>query len=147
MQLTDHFADTELGVAGQDAQIVANATHLCLILLEPIREQFGPLAIDDGYRNPQHNAAVGGAPDSQHLYIGQNAAADIRPMAAGLQVVFDWIRLQSHLQFDQCILEFSHSLPACIHISYNGGLAQQRREAMTGETNGAGPYENVEVNP
>jgi hypothetical protein len=149
MQLTPHFQDTELGVAGQDAQITANAVQLCTELLEPIRAQFGPVAVDDGYRNPQHNAAVGGASNSQHLYLDQNSAADIRTLTVDLVDAFAWIRLDSGLPFDQIILEVAPGTqnPSCIHISYNGALAQQRRQAFTGETNGAGAYSPVAVGP
>lgn len=149
MQLTPHFADTELGVAGCQPQIVVNAIQLCTILLEPIRAQFGPIVVNDGYRPPAHNASVGGVSDSQHLYEGQNSAADIRPMAADMTVVFDWIRLQSHLPFDQVILESNPEmhLPATIHISHDGAKTEQRREALYGYTNGAGPYIPAIVQP
>jgi hypothetical protein len=150
MQLTEHFSDTELGVAGCSPQIVANATQLCELLLEPIRAQFGPTVLSDGYRDSAKNAAVGGAPNSQHLYLGQNSAADINECAnASLATVFNWIRLDSHLPFDQCILEVNPATqePACIHISYDGGKAQQRRQALTGETRGQGSYVSVAVNP
>lgn len=151
MQLTPHFSDTELGVAGCDQRIVVNATQLCAELLEPIRQQFGPIVVDDGYRNPTHNAAVGGAADSQHLYVDQSSAADIRPLTADMVEVFSWIRLDSGLQFDQCILEVAHTahppVPRCIHLSYNGALVKQRRQALTGETNGMGPYTTVAVGP
>lgn len=36
----------------------------------------GPVRIVSGYRDPAHNAEVGGAPDSQHLY---GNAADVPP--------------------------------------------------------------------
>jgi hypothetical protein len=153
MFLTLHFQDTELGVAGCSPQVVDNAKQLCNVLLEPIRAQFGPIAVDDGYRNPAHNASVGGAPDSQHLYEGQNSAADIRPVdcmgESTYWEMFDWIRLESHLPFDQVIIECAPGTQnaSCIHISYNGALATQRREALTGETNGAGAYQSVSVNP
>jgi hypothetical protein len=148
MQLSPHFADTELGVAGMTGWIVTNATLLCLELLEPIRAQFGPIAVDDGYRDAAHNARVGGAPDSQHLYLGKNSAADIRPLeGVTILEVFNWVRLESHLPFDQVILEVrpETQIPRCIHISYNGALTKQRRMALTGETNGAGSYTAVEV--
>lgn len=147
MQLTDHFADTELGVAGSSQQIVANASQLCRVLLEPIRAKFGPLTVNDGYRDPVHNARVGGKPDSQHLYLGGNSAADFRPTQVGLQQVFDWIRMESDLPFDQIILEVDAAsfLPRCIHISYNAGLQKQRRQALTGQTHGTGVYTPAEV--
>jgi hypothetical protein len=150
MQLTPHFADTELGVAGVDAQIVSNARQLCIELLEPIRTKFGATILSDGYRNPADNKAAGGAADSQHLYLGLNSAADMTGFqSADLETVFDWIRLESGLPFDEVILEFHPGTeqPRCIHISYNGALARQRRKALTGETNGAGTYTAVAVGP
>ena len=36
--------------------------------LEELRDIVGPIGILSGYRDPQHNAAVGGASNSQHLY-------------------------------------------------------------------------------
>lgn len=151
MQLSPHFADTELGVAGCSPEIQANAIQLCAILLEPLRAKFGPIAVDDGHRDAAHNARVGGAPNSQHLYLGQNSAADIRPVDedTSMPELFDWVRLYSHLPFDQLILEVAPStqMPSCIHISYNGALTTQRRMALTGETNGAGAYTAVQVNP
>jgi|SRR5205085_7347191 len=50
-----------------------------LELLERLRRAAGtPLVIRSGYRCPVHNADVGGAPDSQHMYA---AAADLVPGA------------------------------------------------------------------
>ena len=57
-------------------QDVVNMTYGCHLLLEPAREQIGPILISSGYRNSRVNRLVGGVPSSQHL-IGQ--AADIRP--------------------------------------------------------------------
>ncbi len=45
-----------------------------------------PIDVDDGYRCPEHNAAVGGVNDSQHL-LGK--AADIRIMGLSLQQMYD----------------------------------------------------------
>jgi zinc D-Ala-D-Ala carboxypeptidase len=148
MQLTPHFADTELGVAGLEPRLQTNAATLCGKLLEAIHDQFGPIAVDDGYRNPAHNAAVGGEADSQHLYIGGNSAADIRGMATGAdpESIFNWVRLMSHLPFDQVILEYEKGIPACVHISYDSDLQAQRRMALVGETNGTGSYRSVPVN-
>jgi uncharacterized protein YcbK (DUF882 family) len=50
-----------------------------LTRLESLRAAAGrTLRIVSGYRCPPHNAAVGGAPDSQHMY---GAAADLPPGA------------------------------------------------------------------
>lgn len=47
-----------------------------LELLEKVRTHFGdkPVTINSGYRCPTHNANIGGATNSQHLY---GTAADI----------------------------------------------------------------------
>jgi zinc D-Ala-D-Ala carboxypeptidase len=46
--------------------------------LEEYRELVGaPVAIVSGYRDPDHNVRVGGAPNSQHLY---GNAADLNPV-------------------------------------------------------------------
>lgn len=153
MQLSANFEDTELGVgpgSGATPQQIANATQLCTVLLEPIREHFnGPIGLSCGYRPPADNAATGGVGDSQHLYEEENSAADMDQMPVAFQVAFDWIRLQSGLPFDQVILEISKATgqPACIHVSYNGALAAQRREAMVGQTHGTGSYTHVQVGP
>lgn len=71
--LTAHFDQEEFsdrrggGVKGPPARTLA--------ALEVLRFQVGrPLRIVSGYRTPMSNRAVGGAPDSRHLY---GDAADI----------------------------------------------------------------------
>jgi len=148
MQLSPHFADTELGVAGCSPQIIANAVQLCTILMEPIRTKFGPVNVHDGYRTPEHNRRVGGAADSQHLYFGKNSAVDFGSSYYSYNQIFNWLRFYSHLPFNQVILERNKAgLDRCIHISYNGALTTQRREALMGMTNGQSGYTNVGVNP
>ena len=57
-------------------QQMANLTYGCLMLLEPARQEVGPIIINSGFRNSRVNRLVGGVKNSQHL-LGQ--AADIRP--------------------------------------------------------------------
>ena len=161
MQLTPHFADTEYGVASStiDPRIVRNAVEHAGLLMEPIREKWGAQRLTDGYRPPAENQAAGGKCQSQHLYELANSAADFVPMAAPMQTVFDWIRLESELPFDQMIFEyagvdpqevkaeidnglsfeeaiqkFPAAQPACIHISYDSGKTPERRQALYGFT-------------
>lgn len=42
--------------------------ELCRRLLDPARDQFGPCTVLSGYRTKAHNRAVGGAPQSYHVY-------------------------------------------------------------------------------
>jgi hypothetical protein len=119
-QLSEHFTDTELRVAGEDPHVVVNAKFLCMQILEPIREEFGALEIHSGYRNPAHNDAVGGVHGSFHEYEGDECACDFSPLAPGtnLQEVFDWLRFDSKIPFDHVILEHNPVTkePACIHV-------------------------------
>lgn len=51
--------------------------------LDTIREAWGgPLAIVSGYRTPEHNTAIGGAGQSQHM---AGRAVDLRPVRADLR--------------------------------------------------------------
>lgn len=53
-------------------------TKLVLLILQPLRDELGlPIYINSGYRNEEHNAEVGGQPDSHHLMLEDKCAADI----------------------------------------------------------------------
>ena len=54
---------------------------LCRTFLEPLREKYGSVTILSGYRTKSHNAKVGGASRSYHVYTihdGNDQAADVR---------------------------------------------------------------------
>ena len=59
-----------------DLQHVVNMTYGCHQILEPARQEVGPIIINSGFRSAAINNMVGGVPNSQHL---QGCAADIRP--------------------------------------------------------------------
>ena len=40
---------------------LVNLTHLAINILQPVRDQFGVITINSGYRGPKLNAAVGGS--------------------------------------------------------------------------------------
>lgn len=67
--------------------------HLVTHALEPVRTRWGPVHIASGYRTAATNAAVGGAPDSRHLYdrFGRSPAADIVVEGATPEQVFDFL--------------------------------------------------------
>lgn len=117
-------------------------TALCIDLLEPIRGRFGrPMHITSGYRSKELNGLVGGSNKSHHKATKDYCAADFQIPGLPLQEVFDWIRLQSGLPFDQVILERGHEErhenEDCIHISY---LGKPRRMALEGFTANKGRY-------
>jgi uncharacterized protein YcbK (DUF882 family) len=93
-RLTPHFRTEEFDCRdGTPVPIFAygQLDELAGQLLEPLRRQWGPVTILSGYRTRQHNAAVGGAPHSFHVYQRgrQGVAADIR-CARGRPA--DWYR-------------------------------------------------------
>ena len=81
---SEHFTRAELdcrcGCTTPPA-VATNLQNLAVHLEELRRANGGPLSIDDAYRCPTRNAAVGGIKDSQHL---QGKAADVA--AAGIGV-------------------------------------------------------------
>ena len=145
MQLTEHFADTELAVAGCEQRLLSNATNLCVEVLEPIRAKFGPVDVHDGYRDSGHNIRVGGKPTSYHLFDDGRAAADVQAMAVSYQELFDLLRLESGLLFDKVILEVNAvGVPACVHVQVDL-MNDARRLAYTGQTGDGEVYLPAEV--
>lgn len=79
--LSKHFAASEFWCRGQE-QCTCDCNHSLTVepkliaMLEKLREICGnrPLYINSGYRCREHNAAIGGVPNSQHMY---GTAADV----------------------------------------------------------------------
>jgi uncharacterized protein YcbK (DUF882 family) len=85
-RLSAHFTADELACPHCGACVVREPL---VALLERIRAHLGqPLQIVSGYRCPTHNAKVGGASDSMHMY---GAAADVP--AVGRLTLLDAFKL------------------------------------------------------
>ena len=78
-----------------------NLKLLCEMVLQPVRDHFGPIAINSGYRGVVLNKTIGGSFKSQHC---QGQAADIECPGTGNRHVADWI--SDNCTFDLLILEF-----------------------------------------
>ena len=90
--------------------------------LDRIRLLLGhPLDISSGYRSPALNAAVGGAPESQH---SQGCAADFECPGFGAPLAIARALRDSGIAFDTMILEFDE----WIHVSFT---AAPRRRVFT----------------
>jgi zinc D-Ala-D-Ala carboxypeptidase len=118
---------------------IANLKRLCETVLEPIRAlrvtsngryPIGPLRINSGYRSPDVNRAVGGAPNSAHM-VGR--AGDFEPVRIGqgdltFRLVMDEI-VQSSIPFDKLIYEAPIET-AWIHVQVARVGAKPRRIAL-----------------
>ena len=80
---------------------LVNLTHLAINILQPVRNQFGVITINSGYRSPALKAKVGGSKTSQHC---NGQAADFESFSTPNPDLAKWIA--KNLEFDQLILEF-----------------------------------------
>ena len=106
---------------------LVNLTHLAIHILQPVRDQFGVITINSGYRSPALNAKVGGSKTSQHC---NGQAADFESFSTPNPDLALWIT--KNLDFDQIILEFYDGVDpnsGWVHCSYN--LMGNRRKILT----------------
>ena len=106
---------------------LVNLTHLAIHILQPVRDQFGVITINSGYRSPALNAKVGGSKTSQHC---NGQAADFESFSTPNPDLAKWIA--NNLEFDQLILEFYDGVnpnSGWVHCSYN--LMGNRKKIMT----------------
>jgi uncharacterized protein YcbK (DUF882 family) len=92
--------------------------HLCRGWLEPLRRAWGPVTIISGFRTPEHNRSVGGAPGSYHVYRATRAgvAADVR-CARGRPA--DWKRTLERLEAHGLGIYSAH-----VHVDTRPGSAR-----------------------
>ncbi len=141
MRLSDHFTLEEMTRTGTGLPNVPSEAEvealkgLCSSVLEPIRAEWGPIRIGSGYRSPDVNARAGGVPGSQHC-LGE--AADIVPIEAGLDMVFDWIVKAGAIRFGQCIREEKGG-SRWIHVSLPRA-GRENQEALVYDGHHYRPY-------
>ena len=101
----------ELGLISKQLEIsdeaIENIKFLCSEILDRLRNQFGPIAINSGYRCKELNEAVGGQATSQHC---TGEAADIDTIDN--ESVHKYIK--NRLFYDQNINEYGFKW---IHVS------------------------------
>ena len=118
---------------------LVNLTHLAIHILQPVRDEFGVITINSGYRSPALNAKVGGSKTSQHC---NGQAADFESFSTPNPDLAKWIA--NNLEFDQLILEFYDGVnpnSGWVHCSYN--LMGNRGKILTAlKTGGRVVYKN-----
>ena len=122
---------------------LVNLTPLCINILQPVREEFGVITINSGYRSPALNSKVGGSKTSQHC---NGQAADFESFSTPNPDLAKWIT--KNLDFDQIILEFYDGKDpnsGWVHCSYN--LMGNRKKLLTAlKTKSGVVYKNGFVN-
>lgn len=124
-KLSPHFTLFEMVRSGTaiDNCIVNHPTatrvealrQLCINVLEPLREEFGPIVISSGFRNDQLNILVGGVPGSQHT---RGEAVDIVVNTKQRALAMAKF-LEDNTDFDQLIFEpIGTHTPQWLHVSY-----------------------------
>lgn len=123
--------DAELGIppGGMMGGVPENVKALVENVLDSLREKYGkPIKVNSGYRCPNHNLAVGGATQSQHM---KGEAADIAVVHGSRFKVHDLAQaIVENGRFDQLII-----YPTFIHVSWKrqgGNRKQILRKTATG---------------
>ena len=117
-ELTKSDTATRLGLDNTpDDEALENLKTLCEMVLQPVRDNFGRVTVNSGYRSPESNAAVGGSKTSDHC---KGMAADIEIPGVPNAELAQWI--MDNLEYTQLILEFYTSgIPdsGWVHVSYD----------------------------
>lgn len=128
--LSDHFAAWELGADQTEATDLI-VVHLSRVAawLEAARDVLGvPLTVTSGFRTAAHNAAVGGAADSDHL---TGLAADFEAVGLTPYAAYTKLAAASLPAFDQVIFYAGDD-----HIHVGLGTAM-RGEVLISVTEGS----------
>lgn len=83
-------------VAFPSDEVITQLKDFCENILQPLRDKFGPIKINSGYRNPRLNKAVGGVANSIHKVVDDSGvilgvASDIVPLKADLIEVYNYM--------------------------------------------------------
>ena len=137
MKLSEHFTLGELTKSGSHPEVynipsheaIANLANLSK-WLEVLRERAGtPIIINSGYRSPQLNRKIGGAPNSNHL---TGCAVDIRVSGMDQLIRYAAILLdyadESKQEFDELLIERNSHGAIWLHFAVRA--KDNRRKVM-----------------
>jgi hypothetical protein len=143
-RLSPHFSYGEMtisdiaerkGILNRPDEIqITNMKNLCVNILEPIRTYFGKsVIISSGFRTPELNKAIGGSETSQHRF---GEAADFIIIDKELVAIYEWVILNSNLDYDQIIHEFGR----WIHISHTKRYKNRQKNTVAMRVDGKTQY-------
>ena len=106
---------------------LAGLINLCWKLGEPLREVFGPICVNSGFRSQAVNEGIHGVGNSKHL---SGEAMDIRVAnrEIGLEY-FDFIR--KNVDYDQLLFEYNRQGAMWLHCSVCLDPKENRHHAFT----------------
>jgi len=111
----------------------ANAVLLAQNVLQPARDELGPILITSGYRNSLVNSGVRGSRTSDHM---TGRSADLEALAASNWDLLRWI--YKNCEFDQLIAEWmvkGDASAGWVHVSYRA--TGNRRQVFGFNNDGA----------
>jgi len=116
-ELTKSPTAERFGISNEPSkEHLVNLTVVTHEILQPVREHFGVITVNSGYRSPTLNTKVGGSKTSQHC---NGEAVDFEQLGTANPEVAKWIT--KNLDWDQIILEFykkGEPNSGWIHCSY-----------------------------
>lgn len=92
---------------------LAALINLCWKLGEPLREMFGPIRVNSGFRCPRVNEGVGGVGNSRHL-SGEAMDIYIPNRERGKEY---YLFIRKNIDFDQLLFEYNKRGGMWIHCS------------------------------
>jgi len=119
---------------------LVNLTVITQQILQPVREHFGVITVNSGYRGPKLNTAIGGSKSSQHM---NGEAVDFEQLGTPNPTVAKWIT--ENLVWDQIILEFykkGEPNSGWIHCSYKKNGQNRKKITTALVQNGKTAYKN-----
>ena len=132
-EVTRSDTATRLGIDNEPTkEHLQNLQNLITKVVQPMRDELGPIRISSGYRSPLLNSTIGGSNKSRHC---KGQALDLQFWEGGKmnnKKIYDWI-IDNGLEFDQMINEFDF---AWIHLSLKEkGNRKQILEAYKDDDN------------
>ena len=105
---------------------LAALINLCWKLGEPLRETFGPITVNSGFRSQKVNEGVHGVGKSKHL-SGEAMDIHIRSVAQGKEL-FQFIC--KNVDFDQLLFEHNKKGALWLHCSVCLNPRENRHQAF-----------------